>query len=118
MESYKAEENSLCSHEHWRPKIVASLTDRTSSWVKVKGISRGTIIKTRMRFSWFGRAGFASSFETASPTLVGRDPVVLPRVEHRTAADEEAEVLVFEPADVRIRGTSRMKISRHRRCGI
>jgi hypothetical protein len=37
--------------------------------------------------------------------LCAGDLIIVPRgVEHRTAADEEAEVLIFEPAEVRNTG--------------
>lgn len=52
---------------------------------------------------WRGK--FRVEFRDKIVELAPGQMVVVPRgVEHRTAADEEAEVLIFEPADVRNTG--------------
>ena len=52
---------------------------------------------------WRGR--FRVEFRDHVIDMGPGDYVVVPRgVEHRTAADDEAEILVFEPADTRNTG--------------
>lgn len=87
--------------EHWRPKVAAELNGQTVRLVKVQGL-----------FPWHSHAGademflvwkgeFRVEFRDRVVTLQPGEFIVVPRgVEHRTAADHEAEVIVFEPADV------------------
>ena len=52
---------------------------------------------------WKGR--FRVEFRDHVVEMGPGDYIVVPRgIEHRTAADEEAEVMIFEPAEVRNTG--------------
>lgn len=87
--------------EHWRPKVVAELNGQEVKLVKVQGIfpwhHHATV--EEMFMVWRGR--FRVEFRDRVVELGPGEFVVVPRgVEHRTAADEEAEVLIFEPAEV------------------
>ncbi len=87
--------------EHWRPKVVAALNGQELKLVKVEGTfpwhSHATC--EEMFLVWRGR--FRVEFRDHVVEMGPGDMVVVPRgVEHRTAADEEAEVLIFEPAEV------------------
>jgi len=87
--------------EHWRPKVVASLNGQEVKLVKVQGIFPWHHHEDadEMFMVWRGR--FRVEFRDHVADMGPGELVVVPRgVEHRTAADEEAEVLVFEPADV------------------
>jgi mannose-6-phosphate isomerase-like protein (cupin superfamily) len=87
--------------EHWRPKVVASLNGQEVKLVKVQGVFPWHHHEDadEMFLVWRGR--FRVEFRDRVAEMGPGEFVVVPRgVEHRTAADEEAEVLVFEPADV------------------
>ena len=87
--------------EHWRPKVVASLNGQEVKLVKVQGVFPWHHHEDadEMFLVWRGR--FRVEFRDHVADMGPGEMVVVPRgVEHRTAADEEAEVLVFEPADV------------------
>ena len=87
--------------EHWRPKIVASLNGQDVKLVKVQGTFpwHHHAEAEEMFLVWRGR--FRVEFRDHVADLGPGEFVVVPRgVEHRTAADEEAEVLIFEPVDV------------------
>jgi len=87
--------------EHWRPKVVAALNGQEVKLVKVQGVFPWHHHETadEMFLVWRGR--FRVEFRDHVAELGPGDFVVVPRgVEHRTAADEEAEVMIFEPADV------------------
>lgn len=91
--------------EHWRPKIVASLNGQEVKLVKVEGVFpwHSHADAEEMFLVWKGqfRVEFRDHVATAGPG----EFIVVPRgVEHRTAADAEAEVLIFEAADVRNTG--------------
>ena len=87
--------------EHWRPKIVAELNGQVVRLVKVQG-----------EFVWHQHAGedelfyvvrgrLRIDFRDGPVTLGPGEMLVVPRgVEHRPVAEEECEMLLFEPAEV------------------
>ena len=91
--------------EHWRPKIVAELNGQVVRLVMVQG-----------EFVWHQHAGEDELFYVVSgrlridfrdgPVILGPgEMLVVPRgVEHRPVAEEECEMLLFEPAEVRNTG--------------
>ena len=99
-----AEKLSLI-HEHWRPKVVGALNGQEVKLVKFKGT-----------FVWhhheqedelfLGVSGhFRVEFLDRVVELGPGELVIVPRgAEHRTVADEEAAVLIFEPAATRNTG--------------
>jgi mannose-6-phosphate isomerase-like protein (cupin superfamily) len=87
--------------EHWRPKLVAELNGQDVKLVKVQGVFpwHHHADCEEMFLVWRGR--FRIEFRDHVLELEPGEMAVVPRgVEHRTAADAEAEVIVFEPADV------------------
>jgi quercetin dioxygenase-like cupin family protein len=85
--------------EQWRPKIIGSLNGQEVKIVKVQGVfpwHRHDDLE-EMFLVWRGR--FRVEFRDHVVDLGPGDYVIVPRgIEHRTAADEEAEILIFEPA--------------------
>ncbi|MFC3714211.1 cupin domain-containing protein [Sphingoaurantiacus capsulatus] len=91
--------------EHWRPKVVAQLNGQEVKLVKVEGTFpwHHHDHEDEMFMVWKGR--FRVEFRDRVVDMGPGEFVVVPRgVEHRTAADAEAEVLIFEPAAVRNTG--------------
>lgn len=91
--------------EHWRPKVVAELNGQEVKLVKVQGVFpwHHHAEADEMFLVWRGR--FRVEFRDRIADMGPGEFVVVPRgIEHRTAADEEAEVLIFEPAEVRNTG--------------
>ena len=87
--------------EHWRPKLVGELNGQEVKLVKVQGVFPWHHHDTQdeMFLVWKGR--FRVEFTDRVVDMGPGEFVIVPHgVEHRTAADEEAEVLIFEPADV------------------
>ena len=94
--------------EHWRPKIAAQLNGQDVRLVKAKGVFpwHSHADAEEMFLVW--RGAFRVEFRDRVVTLGPGQFLVVPRgVEHRTAADEEAEVLIFEPSDVVNTGDAR-----------
>lgn len=87
--------------EHWRPKIVAQINGQDVRLVKVHGVfpwhrHEGA---EEMFLVWKGR--FRVEFRDRVVELDPGQMLVVPSgVEHRTAADAEAEVMIFEPSEV------------------
>jgi mannose-6-phosphate isomerase-like protein (cupin superfamily) len=99
-----AEKFSLFS-EHWRPKVVAALNGQEVKVVKVQGTFPWHHHTAEDEFFLVWRGRFRVKFRDRVVDLGPGEGVVVPRgVEHRTAADEEAEILVFEPAATRNTG--------------
>jgi mannose-6-phosphate isomerase-like protein (cupin superfamily) len=91
--------------EHWRPKIVAELNGQEVKLVKFQGefIWHRHECEDEMFLGVAGR--FRVEFRDRVVELGPGDLIVVPRgVEHRTVADEEAHVLILEPAGVRNTG--------------
>ena len=86
-----AQKFSLFS-DHWRPRTVGELNGQEVKVVKVQGT-----------FVWRGRLRI--EFRDRAVELGPGQFFIVPHgIEHRTAADEEAEVVIFEPRAVRNTG--------------
>jgi len=91
--------------EHWRPKIVAALNGQEIKLVKVQGTFPWHHHEAEDEFFLVWRGRLRIEFRDRVVELGPGEGLVVPRgVEHRTAADEETEVLVFEPAATRNTG--------------
>jgi mannose-6-phosphate isomerase-like protein (cupin superfamily) len=91
--------------DHWRPKVVAELNGQEVKLVKFQG----TFVWHRHEHEdelFLGvRGRFRVEFRDRTVELAPGELIVVPRgVEHRTVAQEEAHVLIFEPAATRNTG--------------
>jgi len=101
MDKVNLEDKFARFSEHWRPKVAARLNGQELRLVKVQGTFpwHSHAEAEELFLVWKGR--FRVEFRDRVVELGPGELVVVPRgVEHRTAADEEAEVLIFEPAEV------------------
>jgi mannose-6-phosphate isomerase-like protein (cupin superfamily) len=91
--------------EHWRPKVVGELNGQEVKLVKFKGefVWHTHEREDELFLVWRGK--FRVEFRERSVELGPGQFMIVPRgVEHRTVADDEVEVLVFEPAATRNTG--------------
>lgn len=105
MDKISLDEKFALFDEHWRPKVVAELNGQEIKLVKAQGTFpwHRHEYEDELFFVWRGR--FRIEYRDHIVELGPGELAVVPRgVEHRTAADEEAEVLIFEPAEVRNTG--------------
>ncbi len=91
--------------EHWRPRVIAELNGQEVKLAKFQG-----------EFVWHHhehedelflclRGRFRLEFRDGSVELGPGDVIVVPRgVDHRPVAEEEVEILLFEPAALRNTG--------------
>ncbi len=87
--------------EQWRPKNIASLNGQDVKIVKVQGTFPWHHHEMEDEFFLVWKGRFRIEFRDRVVEMGPGDCLVVPHgVEHRTAADEEAEILIFEPADV------------------
>ncbi len=98
--------------EHWSPKVVGELNGQHVKLVKLLGefIWRRHDEEDEMFLAVSGR--FRMDFREKSVWVEEGEFIVVPRgVEHRPAADEEAHVLLFEPATTLNTGNVRDKLT-------
>ena len=91
--------------EHWRPKIVGELNGQEVKLVKFKGefVWHHHESEDEMFLVW--RGTFRVEFRDRAVVLNEGEFLIVPHgVEHRTVAEAETEVLLFEPAATRNTG--------------
>ncbi len=105
MEKVNLDEKLALINEHWRPKVVGELNGQEIKLVKFQG-----------EFPWHHHAAedemfmalkgsFRIEFRDKTVELNEGEFVIVPcGVEHRPVADEEVEVLLFEPANLKNTG--------------
>jgi len=87
--------------EHWRPKVIASLNGQEVKLIKALGEFPWHHHDNEDEFFMVWKGNFRVEFRDQVVIMGPGECVVVPRgVEHRTCADEEAEVLCFEPQGV------------------
>lgn len=100
MSPVNLKEKFALINEHWRPKVVAELNRQEVKLVKFQGVFpwHSHEAEDELFLVWRGRMRI--EFRERTIELNEGELVVVPRgVEHRTAAEDEAQVLVFEPAE-------------------
>ncbi|MEZ5344783.1 MAG: cupin domain-containing protein [Pyrinomonadaceae bacterium] len=99
-----AEKLSLIT-EHWRPKIVGELNGQEVKAVKFKGEFPWHHHENEDEMFMVLKGNFRLDFRDKSVELSAGEFIIVPaRVEHRPVADEEVEVLLFEPANIKNTG--------------
>jgi mannose-6-phosphate isomerase-like protein (cupin superfamily) len=87
--------------EHWRPKVVAALNGQEVKIIKVMGEFPWHQHEHEDELFLVWKGNFRVEFRDHVVSMEPGECVVVPRgVEHRTCADEEAQVLCFEPTGV------------------
>ena len=105
MEKVNVAEKLAQITEHWRPKVVGELNGQEVKLVKFQGTFVWHHHEREDELFLVVRGHFRLELRDRVVELGPGEFVIVPRgVEHRTAADEEVEVLVFEPAAVRNTG--------------
>ncbi len=93
-------------NEHWRPKVAARLNGQELKLVKFAGVFPWHHHEDEDELFLVWRGQMSIEFrDRPTVTLGAGELCVVPRgVEHRTLAENEAEVLIFEPAATRNTG--------------
>jgi mannose-6-phosphate isomerase-like protein (cupin superfamily) len=105
MEAIRLNEKFGLFSERWRPKVVAAVNGQELKLIKVQGEFPWHRHEEADELFLVWRGRFRVEFRDRIVELGPGELVVVPAgVEHRTAADDEAEVLCFEPAGIRNTG--------------
>lgn len=92
-------------HEHWRPKVVAELNGQEVKLAKFQGVFPWHLHENEDELFLVWKGKMRVEFRDRIVEIDQGELFTVPRgVEHRTAADEEAHVLIFEPAATRNTG--------------
>jgi mannose-6-phosphate isomerase-like protein (cupin superfamily) len=85
--------------EHWSPKVVAELNGQQVKLAKFKGEFLWHQHENEDELFLVVRGRLRMEFRDRQVWLEPGELIVVPRgIEHRPCADEEAQVLLFEPA--------------------
>jgi len=105
MEKVNLNEKLGLITEHWRPKVVGELNGQEVKLAKLKGTFVWHHHDEEDELFLGIRGRFRVEFQDRAVDIGPGEFIIVPRgVEHRTVADEEAEILVFEPAATRNTG--------------
>jgi mannose-6-phosphate isomerase-like protein (cupin superfamily) len=97
----------------WNPRIVAELNGQQVKVVRVRGAFDWHFHEHEDELFLVHRGTFRMEFRDRVVELGPGDLLVVPRgVEHRPVADEEAEVVLFEPASTLNTGNVRTERTR------
>lgn len=95
-----AEKFALIS-EHWRPKVVGELNGQEVKLVKFQGEFPWHRHENEDEMFLAVKGNFRLEFRDKTIELSEGEFAIVPRgVEHRPVAEEEVEVLLFEPKNV------------------
>jgi len=88
-------------NEHWRPKVVGELNGQEVKLVKFQGAFPWHYHEAEDEMFLAMKGNFRIEFRDKTIELAEGEFVIVPRgVEHRPVADEEVEVLLFEPINI------------------
>jgi mannose-6-phosphate isomerase-like protein (cupin superfamily) len=92
-------------NEHWRPKVVGELNGQEVKLVKFQGEFPWHYHENEDEMFMALKGNFRIEFRDRSVEIDEGEFIIVPRgVEHRPVADEEVEVLLFEPANLKNTG--------------
>lgn len=99
MDGIDLREKFAAFSEHWSPRIVAELNGQHVKLVKFRGAFVWHHHENEDELFLVHRGRFRMEFRERIVELGAGEMIVVPRgVEHRPVADEEVEVVLFEPA--------------------
>jgi mannose-6-phosphate isomerase-like protein (cupin superfamily) len=85
--------------DHWSPRVVGELNGQQVKLVKFQGAFTWHHHEHEDELFLVHRGAFRMEFRDRTVELSAGDFLIVPHgVEHRPVADEEVEVLLFEPA--------------------
>ncbi|MEO8881432.1 MAG: cupin domain-containing protein [Gemmatimonadaceae bacterium] len=85
--------------DHWNPRIVGELNGQHVKIAKIQGEFDWHHHENEDELFLVHRGIFRMEFRDHTVLLAPGDILIVPRgVEHRPVADEEAEIVMFEPA--------------------
>lgn len=105
LEKVNLAEKFAAISEHWRPRLAGELNGQEIRLAKLKGAFVWHRHEQEDEMFLVVRGRIRLEFRDRVVELAPGELLIVPRgVEHRPVADDEAEVLLFEPATTRNTG--------------
>jgi mannose-6-phosphate isomerase-like protein (cupin superfamily) len=113
MEKVNIFEKLSLFRDHWSPKIIGELNGQLVKAVKFKGPFDWHSHEVEDEMFLVVKGRFRMEFRQRSVEIDEGEFIIVPRgVEHRPVAEEEAQVLLFEPASTLNTGNVRTEKTR------
>ena len=114
MEKINVREKLAMFSDHWNPRIVGELNGQHVKLTKFQGEFVWHDHAQEDEFFLVIRGSFRMDFRDRSVTLNEGDFIIVPRgVEHRPVAEQEVEVMLFEPAQIKHTGDVESDLTVH-----
>lgn len=99
MEKVNLDQKFSLFKDHWNPKIVGALNGQHVKLVKIKGPFVWHKHDDEDELFLVIKGSFTMEYRDRSVMLHENEMIIVPRgIEHRPVAEEEAWILLFEPA--------------------
>ncbi len=114
MEKVNVREKLALFSDHWNPRVVGELNGQHVKLVKFQGEFVWHDHAAEDELFLVVRGSFRMEFRDRSVTLNEGEFIIVPRsVEHRPVADQEVEVMLFEPAEIKHTGEVESELTVH-----
>ena len=114
MEKVNIREKLAFISDHWNPRVVGELNGQHVKLVKFQGEFVWHDHAAEDELFLVVRGSFRMDFRDRSVTLNEGDFIIVPRgVEHRPVAEQEVEVMLFEPAQIKHTGDVESELTVH-----
>jgi mannose-6-phosphate isomerase-like protein (cupin superfamily) len=114
MEKVNIREKLALISDHWNPRVVGELNGQHVKLVKFQGEFVWHDHAAEDELFLVVRGSFRMDFRDRSVTLSEGDFIIVPRgVEHRPVAEQEVEVMLFEPAQIKHTGDVESDLTVH-----
>ncbi|HTB20714.1 MAG TPA: cupin domain-containing protein [Bryobacteraceae bacterium] len=114
MEKVNIREKLALFSDHWNPRVVGDLNGQQVKLVKFQGEFLWHDHAAEDELFLVMRGSFRMDFRDRSVTLQEGEFIIVPRgVEHRPVAEQEVEVMLFEPAQIKHTGDVESELTVH-----
>jgi mannose-6-phosphate isomerase-like protein (cupin superfamily) len=114
MEKVNIGEKLALISDHWNPRLAGELNGQHVKLVKFQGEFVWHDHAAEDEMFLVVRGSFRMEFRDRSVTLNAGEFLIVPRgVEHRPVAEQEVEVLLFEPAEIKHTGDVESELTVH-----
>jgi mannose-6-phosphate isomerase-like protein (cupin superfamily) len=114
MEKVNIDEKLALFSDHWNPRVVGELNGQHVKLVKFQGEFVWHDHAAEDELFLVVRGSFRMEFRDRSVTLNEGEFLIVPRgVEHRPVAEQEVEVMLFEPAQIKHTGDVESELTVH-----
>jgi len=114
MEKVNVREKLALFSDHWNPRVVGELNGQHVKLTKFQGEFVWHDHAAEDEMFLVVRGSFRMEFRDRTVTLNEGEFLIVPRgVEHRPVAEQEVEVMLFEPAEIKHTGDVESELTVH-----